>query len=136
MSYRILFILNALVVVVLGAFFLILPQIALEVFGTETYVSMLLVARFLGGALLMSGVLIWFLKDLIDATTQRNVAIALLAGSVGAFVLSLIGMSSSGIIRTNGWILLVITLILALGYVFLLFLQPKMVPSGAYQKQV
>src|SRR5687767_3696428 len=113
MSYRMLFILNALIVAVFGAFFLILPQTALDIFGTETYVPMLLVARFFGGAMLMSAVFIWFLKDLIDEASQKNVAISLLAGSVGAFVLSLIGMTSSGIIRENGWILLVITLVLA-----------------------
>jgi hypothetical protein len=137
MSFRTMFIINALVVALLGAFFLILPQTALDLFGTETYVPMLLVARFLGGAMFMSGVLIWFLKELVDSASQKNVAMALLAGSIGAFVLSLIGMTSSGIIRTNGWILLVVTLLFTMMYAFLLFLQPRMIPSGGgYQKQV
>src|SRR5690348_3666670 len=107
--YRILFILNAIVVALIGGLFLILPQVGLDLFETETYVPMLLLARFFGGAMLMSGVFIWFLKDLIDEATQKNVAIALLAGSVGAFVLVLIGMSS--ILRTNGWIPLVLSVL-------------------------
>jgi len=134
---RILFILNAVVVALIGAFFLILPQTALDLFGTETYVPMLLVARFFGGAMLMSGVFIWFLKDLIDEATQKNVAIALMAASVGTFVLILIGMAS--IIRTNGWIPLVISVLFAVGYAFALFIAPRMVPAGgppAYRKQV
>jgi hypothetical protein len=139
MSYRILFILNAVVVALIGVFFLILPQTALDLFGTETYVPMLLVARFFGGAMLMSGVFIWFLKDLIDEATQKNVAIALMAASVGAFVLVLIGMTSSGIIRTNGWIPLVVSVLFAVGYAFALFIQPRMIPAGgppAFRKQV
>ena len=137
MNYRVILILNAIVVVLFGVFFLILPQTALDQFGTEVYVSTLLVARFLGGALLMSGIFIWFLKDVFDQTTQKSVEIALLGGSVAGFVLSLIGMTSSGVIRTNGWVLLVITVLFGLIYAFLLFLQPQMVNnSGGYQKQV
>src|SRR5689334_23276487 len=134
---RILFMLNAVVLVVVGAFFLFLPQPALDLFKTETYVSMFLIARFFGGAMLMSGVFIWFLKDLIDEATQRNVAISLLAGSVGAFVLVLIGMNS--IMRANAWIPLVVAVLFALGYAFALFIAPRMIPAGgppAYRKQV
>jgi hypothetical protein len=135
--YRILFILNAVVVILIGGLFLILPQVGLDVFETETYVPMLLLARFFGGAMLMSGVFIWFLKDLIDEATQKNVAIALLAASVGAFVLVLIGMNT--IMRANAWIPLVVTVVFILGYAFALFIAPRMVPAGgppAYRKQV
>jgi len=83
MNYRIMFILNAIVVVLFGAFFLIQPQTALSLFGTEVYVSTLLVARFFGGAMLMSGIFIWFLKDIFDQKTQKSLGIAMLAGSVG-----------------------------------------------------
>ena len=135
MSYRIMLILNAIIVALFGAFFLIMPQTALSQFRSDVYVSTLLMARFFGGAMLMSGIFIWFLKD-VDQKTQKNLEIAMLAGSVGGFVLSLIGMASSGVIRANGWILLVITVVFSLGYAFLLFLQPQMSNTGNYQKQV
>ena len=135
MSYRIMLILNAIIVALFGAFFLIMPQTALSQFRSDVYVSTLLMARFFGGAMLMSGIFLWFLKD-VDQKTQKNLEIAMLAGSVGGFVLSLIGMASSGVIRANGWILLVITVVFILGYAFLLFLQPQMSGTGGYQKQV
>ncbi len=136
MNYRIMLILNAIVVVLFGGLFLILPQTALDLFGTEVYVSTLLVARFFGGAMLMSGISMWFLKDIFDQKTQKSLGIALLGGSAGGFALSIIGMTSSGVIRTNGWVLLVITVLFSLGYAFLLFLQPQMSTNGGYQKQV
>jgi len=136
MNYRIMLILNAIVVVLFGGLFLILPQTALDLFGTEVYVSTLLVARFLGGAMLMSGISMWFLKDIFDQKTQKSLGITLLGGSAGGFALSIIGMTSSGVIRTNGWVLLVITVLFSLGYAFLLFLQPQMSTNGGYQKQV
>lgn len=136
MSYRILFILSAFVAAVFGGFLLILPETALTLFGTEVYVSTLLVARFFGGAMFMSGLLLWFLKDAFDSKTQRGLGMILLAGSLGGFVLSLIGMTSSGVIRTNGWVLLVIYGLFSLGYAFMLFLQPQMIAPTGYQKQM
>ncbi len=136
MSYRILFILNAIVVMLAGALFLIMPQTALSQFGVEVYVSTVLVARFFGGAMLMSGIFIWFLKDVFDQKTQKNLGMAMFAGSVGGFILSLIGTTYSSVIRTNGWILLVITVVFSMCYAFLLFLMPQTSNTGGYQKQV
>jgi hypothetical protein len=136
MNYRTIFILNAIVVVAFGAFFLIMPQTALSLFGAEVYVSTLLVARFFGGAMLMSGILIWFLKDVFDQKTQKSLGMTMLAGSVGGFVLSLLGTISNGVIRTNGWILLVVTVVFSMCYAFLLFLIPQTSNAGGYQKQV
>jgi len=136
MSYRILFILNAIIVVLVGALFLIMPQTALSQFGVEVYVSTTLVARFFGGAMVMSGILIWFLKDVFDQKTQKSLGMAMFAGSVGGFVLSLIGTTYSGVIRTNGWILLVVTVVFSMCYAFLLFLMPQTSNTGGYQKQV
>ena len=126
MNYRIMFIINAIVLAVFVALFLILPELALTQFGAETYVATLFVARFLGGAMLMAGVLIWLTKDIQDAGAQKNMAITLLAASVVGFILSLIGVASaSGVIRANGWILLVIHVLFGLSYAYLLFLKPN-----------
>ena len=136
MNYRIMLFLNAIVVVLFGGFLLIQPQTALTLFGVDVYVSTLMVTRFLGGAMLMSGILIWFIKDVTDQSMQKNVGFALLGGSVVGFALGLIGMTSAGVIRTNGWILLVIAVIFSMGYAFMLFSQTQGSTSGGYQKQV
>jgi hypothetical protein len=126
MNYRLIFIINAIVLAVFGMLFLILPELTLTQFGTEIYVSTLFVARFLGGAMLMAGVLIWFTKDIQDAGAQKNMAFTLLAASVVGFILSLIGVASaSAVIRSNGWVLLVLHVLFGLGYAYLLFLKPQ-----------
>ena len=126
MNYRLMFILNAIVLAMFGALFLILPELALTQFGTETYVATLFVARFFGGAVLMAGVLIWLTKDIQDESAQKNMAIILLAASVVGFILSLIGVASAtAVIRANGWVLLVIHVLFGLSYAYLLFLKPQ-----------
>lgn len=124
MSYRLMFTINAIALAIFGGALIIMPEPVLKQFGSEVYVSTLFVTRFMGGALLMGGLLLWFLKD-IPATTQKNIAFLLLAHSIGGFAMSLLGMTSIGVLRSNGWMLLVIFGLFTLVYGYMLFLQPK-----------
>lgn len=128
MSYRLMFIVNALVLAIFGVLFMVMPEFVLTQFKSEVYIATLYVARFMGAALLMGGLLLWFLLD-TPAKKQKVVAFLMLAYSIGGFVMSLLGMTSIGVLRENGWILLVIFGLFALIYAYMLFLQPK--PSEA-----
>ena len=130
MNYRLMFIINGIVAAVLGAVLVLMPEFVLVQLGAETYVATQLMVRFLGGSLFVSGALLWFLKD-VAAKTQKSAGYFLLAGAVGGFALSIIGMTSVGVFRSNGWILLVIYGVLSLIYGYLLFLQPKPSESKA-----
>lgn len=127
MGYKFLFVLNALVALALGLVFLVIPTRALDFFGTETYASTVLVSRFFGTALVALGLVLWFAKDVADESAQRGLGIALLVSSVLGLIVNVIGVSpASGVIRVNGWITIVVYVLFALGYAFMLFLKPKM----------
>jgi hypothetical protein len=97
----------------------------LNQFSAETYVSTIYVCRFLGGILLLLGLLLWVLKDMEDGQVQRNIAMVLFASSIAGFVFAVMGMSSIGVLRANGWILLVAFGLFILVYGYALFLQPR-----------
>ncbi len=120
MTYRLMFILNAIVVAAFGVLFLAVPESALTLFDTETYAATVFVARFMGAGLLLAGMFIWLAKDLIEPRTERTMVIALLTSSVVGFVLTLFGIVGVHVIRANGWVLLVIHIIFVLGYGYLL----------------
>jgi hypothetical protein len=125
MSYKLMFVLNAVVVVVAGLIFLIIPETALSQLGTsERYVSTILSVRFVGVAMITIGALLWFVKDIADAAIQKNLGFALLASTILGLILIIIG--SLSVIRSNSWILVLVYVLFALGYGFLLFLKPKM----------
>lgn len=120
MNYRLMFTLNAIVAAVFGALFLVAPKFSILFFGvSDSYVSTQIVARFFGGAMLVTAAFLWFLKDSMDM--QKNTAITLLAASVTGFILAALGMFSDKVIRANGWVLLVIFLLFAMGYAYLVF---------------
>ena len=127
MNYKFLFVLNALVSFIIGLAFLVVPTRVMEFFGTETYAATLLVAQFFGTALIALGLLLWFAKDAADDGIQKGMAWALFISSVLGLIVNVIGVSpASGVIRTNGWITIIVYVLFALGYAFMLFLKPKM----------
>ncbi len=130
MSYQMMFIVNAVVLALFGGAFMIMPEFVLTQFKSETYVATMYLARFMGGSLALGGLLLWFLQDIV-AKKQKIIAFLLLASSIGGFVLTLFGMTSIGVLRANGWVLLVIFGLFSLIYAYMLFLQPKPAPSKA-----
>jgi hypothetical protein len=140
MSYRLMFTINAIAVALFGVGLLGFPELILTQFSAETYVSVIYVCRFLGGTLLLLAWLLWLLKDLADTQIQRNIAMVMLGSSVAGFVLAIMGMSraSIGVLRTNGWMLLVAFGLFILIYGYMLFLQPRNENAGteSYRKMV
>jgi len=127
MSYKFLFVLNALIALALGLVFMFVPVRALEFFRTDTYTSTVLMGRFFGTAMIAVGLLLWFAKDAADEGVQKGIGIALLISAVLGLIVNVIGMSSaSGVIRANGWITVIVYVLFALGYAFMLFMKPRM----------
>ena len=119
MNFRLLSTLNAILLAVFGAAFLVVPDLTLGFFDTETYTATSFVARFLGAALVLAGMFIWLAKDQADARNQRTMTIMLLVASIVGFILTLMGMVGADVIRINCWIPLVLHILFVLGYGYL-----------------
>jgi len=125
MDYKILFILNALVVFALGAALLFVPEMALGQFQAQMRVTEVVQARYLGAALLTLGLMLWFIKDVSDERLQKNFSVVGLVGAILAVIVTIIGITKS-VLTINSWIPPVVEVVFALGYAFMLFLKPKM----------
>ena len=124
MSYKIMFVITAIVALAFGVGYLVVPAMVLGFFGTETTIPVQVVARFYGSALFTLGLVLWFAKDIADANIQKNFGYGLLAGNIIGLILAIMG--STSVIRTNSWIPILIYVLLGLGYAFMLFLKPRM----------
>lgn len=129
MNYKVLFVLSALAALVCGLGFLIVPERALPLVGTtEQYASTLYAARFFGFALFGFGLVMWFAKDVEDAKVQRGIGVANMIIAVVGLALTLVAtMAGNAILRTNVWAPIVLFLLGALGYGFMVFIKPRMV---------
>lgn len=127
MSFKVLFVLNALVAILLGLGFLIKPDLVLPFLGiTEQYASTVWAARFFGAAMFSLGLVLWFAKD-ADERVQKGTAWSLLISTlVGLVVTITASVASNAILRKNSWIPILVYVLFGLGYAFLLFMKPKM----------
>lgn len=127
MSYKMMFTLNAIVALVFGAVFLLMPETILNYFEAEAYVATILMGRFFGSAMISLGLLLWFTKDMPDEAVQKWMGISMFASAVLGLIVTILDIASEkNIMRANGWIAIVVYLLFALGYGFLLYLKPKL----------
>jgi hypothetical protein len=124
MNYRLVFLISALIAVLVGLGFLAVPNKVLDQFGVDEYAATKLASQFIGTAMLALGLLLWFAKDVIEENLQKGMAIALLVGAAAGLVITLVG-TTSGILRSNGWIAMVVYLLFGLAYAYLVFMKPN-----------
>jgi hypothetical protein len=125
MNTKFIFTLNAIVLAVFGAGFLLVPDFVLEQFSAENYVIVGLLGRLLGLNMLLIAWFLWLLKDMANAKLSKTLAYTMFGLSVAGFAMAIYAMEGMGIVRANGWVLLVIYGLFALLYAYLLFLAPK-----------
>ena len=123
MSYKILFVINAVVVVAFGLLLVLAPETGLTQFNMTARAQEVFMARAIGAALAALGVLLWFAKD-ADEAAQKNLGMAALAGTVLGLIVTIIGVAT--IVKGLGWVALIVEAVFGLGYAFIMFLQPRM----------
>ena len=124
MNYRIMFLINAFLAILLGLGFLVVPDKILGQLGVDGYAATKLISQFFGTAMLGLGLLLWFAKDVTDINLQKGMGIALLVGALAGLLITVMG-TTSGVLRANWWMALVVYAILGLAYGYLLFQKPK-----------
>jgi hypothetical protein len=124
MTYRILFVLNAIVAFLFGAAFLVVSSMALKQFGVDDYASTRLMTQFFGTAMLALGLVLWFAKDVTDEAVSRGFGIALLVGALAGLIITIIG-TVSGTLRSFGWVAMLVYVLFGLAYAYLVFLRPR-----------
>ncbi len=125
MTNRLMFTITSGLMALFGAGFLLVPEFVFDLFVMDRQVGTILFARFFGGVLLIAAILYWFVKDVPEAGVQKPMAFVSLAGAIGGFVLSLIGINFDKVIHAKGWTLLVLFGFFILAYAYMLFLVPS-----------
>jgi hypothetical protein len=95
----------------------------------DEYAVTKLLSQFFGTAMLGLGLLLSFAKDVNDATLQKGMGIALLVGAAAGLVITVLG-ATSGVLRANWWIAMVVYAILGFAYAYLVFLKPRQLSRG------
>lgn len=109
---------------VFGVGFVVASGPLLAIYGITLDPAGTLVAQLFGAALISLAVLNWLARNLTDPEARRAVVLGNLAGDVVGFVVILIGQVA-GIANALGWSNVAIYLLLALGFAYVQFREPR-----------
>jgi hypothetical protein len=124
MKLRTLLVVAAVIGVVYGICFVVVSGPLLSLFGITLDKAGTLVAQLFGVALISLAVINWFARDVTDPAARQAVVFGNLAGDAIGFVVILLGQLA-GIANALGWSSVAIYLLLALGFAYVQFVQPR-----------
>jgi len=120
MKLKTLMIINAIVAIVFGVTFVILPAQAYSLYDITADEQLILMGRLFGAALIGFALLTWMARNATDSDARRAIVFALFIADGIGFVGALIGQLSNAV-NALGWSTVAIYLLLALGFGYFQF---------------
>jgi hypothetical protein len=111
---------NAIVALVYGVAFVLIPAQLGVIYGVPADVHTELDAQFFGSALITIGVLLWFAKDFNDPDAVRGILIATAVGDVVGGGVNLVG-TFGGLLNGMAWSSTLVYVLLLVGSLYFLF---------------
>lgn len=123
MKLSTLLVITAVVTLVYGICFVLVPTTVLSIYGMTQGPGEALMSQFFGTSLILAGLVAWFMRKVTDASAQRAVVLAFLITDVVGLIISLMG-TLSGVMSSVGWTAVAIYFLLAVGYATFQFKKP------------
>ena len=124
MKLNILILIMALLSLLWGAGFILLPGAMWSMYGLTLDSSGIYVSRELGTIFFMLGAILWFARKDSGSQALRAIVLGLFIGNVLGFVVTLIGQFSTGV-NAMGWVGAVLYLLLAFGFGYYALKTPR-----------
>ena len=123
MKLKTLFMINAVIAIVYGICFVLIPSQVLLVYGLTAGAGEVLMGQYFGVALIGIGLITWLIKNVTEPIATGAVILALLISDVIGFIISVIG-TISGVMNSFGWSAVIIYLFLTIGFAYFQFKKP------------
>lgn len=124
MKLSTLLVVAAVIGAVYGIAFVVATGPLLSIYGITLDKAGTLVAQLFGSLLIGLATLNWFARNVTDPEARQAIVFGNLAGDVVGFVIILLGQLA-GIANALGWSSVAIYLLLALGFAYVQFVQPR-----------
>jgi hypothetical protein len=124
MKLKNLLVINAVLALVYGICFVLIPAKVLLIYGVTQGASEILMGQYFGVALIGIGLITLFARNVTDSNAQRALILALLISNFIGIIVSVIG-TVTGVMSTVGWSAVIIYLFLTFGYAYFQFKKPS-----------
>lgn len=122
MSLKLWMSIKAIVVMLFGLGFLLIPAWVGSLFGTSTDETGLILGRYFGMAWVFEAILLWLCKNLPWPEAQK-ITIAIVISNVIGLVLSLVAVIGGIFSGIMGWLAVILFLIFVVVFAYFLFIK-------------
>ncbi|MHA1984257.1 MAG: hypothetical protein ACW967_07870 [Candidatus Hodarchaeales archaeon] len=124
LSVKYLFFVNAIVAVLYGVAFLLVPEQVLSLYEVTLSAVGNGILQLYGGSFLTIGLVLWFIKDMEFSDSRRGVVFGFFIGYILSFLVMLY-FQLNNLVNILGWSNVLIMLVFSLAYGYFLITNPS-----------
>ena len=124
MKLSVLFIITAIIAIVFGVVFVIIPGPVYSLYGIESNMMLNYMGQLFGAALIAVGLIAWGSRNAADSDARKAIIFSFFIADTIGFVIALIGQLNK-VVNAIGWTTVVIYFLLALGFAIFQFSKEK-----------
>ena len=115
---------KAVIVVVFGIGFILMPTTIMAFYGLPLNPDGAVMTQLFGASFILLGILLWFAKNAPSSDVAlRAIVLAVTVGDAIGFIVALLAQLS-GMMNALGWVTVALYLLLALGFGYFQFVKP------------
>lgn len=120
MKLSTLMVIKAIIVIIFGIGFVVIPAPILSLYGASLDPVGILMTRLFGAAFILLAVMLWQAKSDPGSPALKAIVLGVFSGDTIGFVVALLGQLS-GLFNALGWLNVVLYFLLALGFGYFSF---------------
>lgn len=124
MKLSVLFIITAIIAIVFGVVFVIIPGPVYSLYGIESNMMLNYMGQLFGAALIAVGLIAWLSRNATDSDARKAIIFSFFIADTIGFVIALIGQLNQ-VVNALGWLTVIIYFLLALGFAIFQFSKEK-----------
>ena len=124
MKLKVLFIITAIVAIVFGVIFVIIPAQLYSLYGVESGAGLNYMGQLFGAALIAIGLVSWQSRNAADSDARKAIVFSFFIADGIGFVVALIGQLNE-VVGSLGWLTVAIYFLLSLGFGYFQFSKPR-----------
>jgi hypothetical protein len=123
MQIKSLFIITAVVTIIFGVLFVIIPAQMYSLYGIESGMILNYMGGLFGASLIAFAVIAWQCRNTGDSEARRAVILGFFIADTIGFIIALIGQLNN-VVNALGWLTVVLYFLIALGFAVFTFSKP------------
>ena len=124
MNLKSLFVLSAVVTLVFGVLFIIIPTQTYSWYGITSDMALNYMGGLFGAALIAIGLISWLARGASESDARKAIVLSFFIGDLIGFIIALIAQLNN-VVNSLGWLTVVLYFLFTIGFGYFSFLKPK-----------